>query len=274
MLPFAGAAVPIKDSDLDIAAHALGCDVAAVRAVLTVETGGAGGFLSDGSKRPRILFEAAVFSRLTHGNFDASHPNISAPKWDPRLYIGGAGEYDRLTNAVHLDRAAALQSTSWGMFQVMGENSAECGIPDVEHFVAGMAESEVAQLLAFSIFCMRVYGLAAALRGKDWASFARGYNGPGYAANHYDTRLARAYQLASTGIFDALQIGCFGPGVVRLQTALNAAGAAVLVDGQFGRVTELAVQRFQATHSLTDDGLVGTNTERALGMIATSSTMT
>jgi hypothetical protein len=36
-------------------------------------------------------------------------------------------------------------------------------------------------------------GLVDELRRNDWAGFARGYNGPGYADNRYDTKLASAY---------------------------------------------------------------------------------
>lgn len=32
------------------------------------------------------------------------------------------------------------------------------------------------------------------LQRKDWAGFARGYNGPGYAKNRYDIKLANAYK--------------------------------------------------------------------------------
>lgn len=39
--------------------------------------------------------------------------------------------------------------------------------------------------------------LAAALREKRWADFARGYNGPGYAANKYDQKLQAAYEKLS-----------------------------------------------------------------------------
>jgi len=35
--------------------------------------------------------------------------------------------------------------------------------------------------------------MAEALRKKDWATFARRYNGPGYAKNSYDTKLKSAY---------------------------------------------------------------------------------
>jgi hypothetical protein len=34
---------------------------------------------------------------------------------------------------------------------------------------------------------------------KDWAKFARGYNGPGYAQNAYDVKLAQAYEKNRNG---------------------------------------------------------------------------
>jgi uncharacterized membrane protein YgcG len=37
-------------------------------------------------------------------------------------------------------------------------------------------------------------GLAKFLRDKDWTSFARRYNGPGFKANKYDTKMAAAYK--------------------------------------------------------------------------------
>lgn len=33
-----------------------------------------------------------------------------------------------------------------------------------------------------------------ALRNKDWATFARCYNGSGYAVNKYDEKLKAAYE--------------------------------------------------------------------------------
>jgi len=39
--------------------------------------------------------------------------------------------------------------------------------------------------------------LLEALQGRDWPTVARLYNGPRYAENHYDTRLADAYAAAS-----------------------------------------------------------------------------
>jgi N-acetylmuramidase len=33
----------------------------------------------------------------------------------------------------------------------------------------------------------------SALKKHDWAGFAQAYNGPGYAANNYDTKIAAEY---------------------------------------------------------------------------------
>lgn len=190
---FRGRAVRIDATDIAAAAGDLGCEIAAVRAVIAVEAGGGSGFLPDG--RPKILFEAHVFSRETQGRFDGSHPRVSSPVWNRLLYSGGAGEYTRLAEAIALDRKAALRSASWGLFQIMGNNHDRCGYGTVNAFVAAMCDDEANHLHAFMAFC-RSGGLDRHLRSKDWASFARGYNGANYAANRYDTKLAAAYAQA------------------------------------------------------------------------------
>ncbi|MEW5727411.1 MAG: N-acetylmuramidase family protein [Pseudomonadota bacterium] len=192
---FIGRAARLCDGDIDRAAAELGCDRGAILAVVHVESAG-GGFLPDG--RPKILFEATVFHRLTGGRYDQSAPDISSPTWNRALYKGGAAEYDRLMQAMALDEAAALQSASWGMFQVMGGNFNACGFATVQDFVTAMVDSEGAQLEAFVAFVKSSPAMAQALAAHDWAGFARRYNGPGYAANHYDIKLASAYALAGT----------------------------------------------------------------------------
>ena len=92
-----------------------------------------------------------------------------------------------------LDRAAALQSASWGMFQIMGFNYQACGYSSVESFVEDMFKSESEHLSAFVGF-IKKNKLAAALKSKNWATFAAAYNGPGYAENHYDTKMEKAYK--------------------------------------------------------------------------------
>lgn len=180
----------LTEADYQRAAAALGVPVATIKAVVAVETSG-GGFLSDG--RPKILFEAAWFSDYTNRRYDISHPDISSYYWNPDLYVGGAGEYDRLQKAMGLNRQAALMSASWGLGQIMGGNFQAAGYSDVETFVKDMYESEGKQLLAMINF-IRSQGLADELRRRDWAGFAYGYNGEGYRQNNYDVKLAQAYQ--------------------------------------------------------------------------------
>ena len=181
-------------------ARALDIEEAALRAVAEVEASGSGFLPAPNAGLPKILFEGHAFHRLTGGRFSASHPDISYPKWDRRKYSGSLlGEWRRLEAACRLDRPAALQSASWGLFQIMGFNYPYCGYADVEAFVAAQHESAARQLEAFSRFVSRPPYLAA-LHTRNWAAFARAYNGPGYAQNKYDTRLAQACERWSAAL--------------------------------------------------------------------------
>ena len=186
----------LRAEDFERAAKALECDEAAVRAVTQIESSGEG-FLDDG--RPRILYEGHIFSRLTKRRFDASNPTISHRSWTRSHYARGAnseirarGEWARMARAISLDREAALQAASWGMFQIMGFNYELCGFDSVQRFVNAMYSGAGEHLDAFVMF-VAARGLDDALRERDWRRFARGYNGPAYAANDYDVRLAAAY---------------------------------------------------------------------------------
>jgi len=179
----------IPESEFRRAADELGCDVAAIRAAAEVESAGSG-FLPNGE--PKILFEAHIFSRLTAGVYDRLQPAISSPKWSRKLYVGGVGEHHRLKQAVALDREAALQSASWGAFQVLGLNWKRCGYPSLQAFINDAYASEAGHLRMFVGF-VKSAGLADELRRRDWTGFARVYNGPAYAQNRYDTKLAAAY---------------------------------------------------------------------------------
>lgn len=64
-----------------------------------------------------------------------------------------------------------------------------------------------------------------------------------------------------------LRKGDRGKNVRRLQEVLNARGATLTVDGDFGPATEAAVEDFQESAGLFSDGIVGRRTWAALGMI-------
>ena len=180
----------LTERDYEAAAAELGCSVAAIKAVSTIEAP-KGAFLPDG--RPPILFEAHHFSRLTHRRFDHSHPRISSPKWNRKLYRNAYGEHERLAEAAALDRNAALQSASWGAYQIMGFNYRDCGFPSVQAFVNAMYRSEAAQLRAF-VKLIKAWGLADELQRLDFEAFAYRYNGPRHAENRYAPRMLAAYR--------------------------------------------------------------------------------
>jgi hypothetical protein len=167
----------------------LDVDPASVLAVAEVESNGSHD-LPDG--RPKILFEAHQFSARTGGRFDATHPRISSPVWDRSLYVGGAGEYGRLEAAMGLDREAALKSTSWGLFQIMGFNHKAAGFATVEDFVAFIKGPDDADMEAFINFVRANPPILRALRDKDWKAFALHYNGPGAVAS-YSAKMTDAY---------------------------------------------------------------------------------
>jgi hypothetical protein len=189
-LPVAAGGGLLTEADFQRAAEALNCEVACIKAVNEVESAGSG-FLPSG--RPKILFEAHIFSRRTNRQYDTTHADISSRTWNKALYKGGEREYERLERAIALDAKAALASASWGRFQIMGFNHADAGYATLETFVQAMFQSEGKQLDAFINFIRRKK-LDAALREKRWADFARGYNGAGYAANQYDVKLKKAYE--------------------------------------------------------------------------------
>ena len=254
---FAGPATPMTETDIAGAAAALGCEVAVIKAIIDVES--RGGFFADG--RPKILFERHRFSRLTAGRFDAGHPDVSSPT--PGGYKGGPAEYDRLGEAILLDRGAALKSASWGAFQIMGDNFGVAGFADVESFVRAMCRSETDQLRAFIGF-VRGNGLAEALQRHDWEGFARAYNGPGFKKNDYDTKLADAYRAHASGTARpaarVLRQGDRGDDVAALQKKLG-----VTANGEFGPETLAAVVALQTKAGLDADGIVGPRTRARLG---------
>ena len=186
------------DEDFTQVAELLGCAPAALTAVQQVETGGRGGFFSPG--RPAILFEGHIF--WTQLKKRGSNPedyvkgneNILYPKWEKGHYKGGIGEYDRLEQARKINREAADASASWGMFQIMGFNYAACGEESIESFVRSMCESEFKQLLLTANFIKKNSQMLQALQARDWAVFAKCYNGPAYAHYRYDVKLEAAYQ--------------------------------------------------------------------------------
>jgi len=178
----------LVEADYVEAAKQLGVDVALIKAVAQVESRW-GGFNEDGSVK--ILYEGHWFSRLTKHKYDKSHPAISYKK-SPKSYKGVGAQYAKYNAARAIDIGAAIQSVSWGRFQIMGFHYKNVGYATPELFAQSMEESEKIHLLAF-VKLLKAKSWDAPLKKKDWAGFAKLYNGPDYAKYKYDEKLKQAY---------------------------------------------------------------------------------
>lgn len=186
----------LSESDLMEAASQLGVDLASVKAVTEVESKGTG-FTKTG--KIKVLFERHImYKKVTAllGQAKATalynlYPTLVNPA--PGGYLGGDSELDRLRGAIAIDENCAYESASYGLFQIMGFNCTICGYPTAKAMFDDFLNGERAQLLAFVKFIKADSGMHKALKNKDWAEFARRYNGPAYAKNKYDTKLAAAY---------------------------------------------------------------------------------
>jgi hypothetical protein len=242
---FQGKGKPLSQRELDEAGAALGVSLPALWTVMTVETKGCG-FLPD--RRPIILFERHIFHRRTGGRYDKRAPDISNAI--PGGYgAAGAPQYDRLEKAVALDRTAALESTSWGLGQIMGFNAAQAGFSDVEAMVAAMADSEDAQFAGIAGFIASA-SLARYLQKGDWSEFAYRYNGPDFQKNNYDDKLAQCYARYAVGPLPDLRVRA-----TQLYLGYLGYGTGG-VDGWFGKNTQAALIRFQKAQGMEATGVL------------------
>ncbi len=186
------------DQQLSAALY-LGVPLAALQAVQQVEAR-ASGFLADG--RPVILYERHVMYRQLkiHGldaeRLQQQHPSLvnrSAGGWQ-----GASAEHYRLSMAKQIHVSSAIESTSWGLFQIMGFHWKELQYSSATDFECQMAENEQLQLDAFMRFIEANPKIHDAMKRQDWPEFARRYNGPQYKRNQYDVKLAKAFEKFSS----------------------------------------------------------------------------
>ncbi|MFC9008341.1 N-acetylmuramidase domain-containing protein [Streptomyces microflavus] len=195
----------LRNNDLVKAAERLDVPLASIYAVNEVESN-AKGFLDNG--KPVILFERHIMHRQLatprHEGDDpaelkrqadqlaTANPALVNPK--PGGYVGGTAEHQRLAMARLIDDTAALESASWGAFQIMGFHWKRLGYASVQDFVTAMSAGESQQFDAFTRFIETDPALHKALKARKWADFAKLYNGPNYQRNLYDAKLQRAYE--------------------------------------------------------------------------------
>jgi hypothetical protein len=185
-----GRAKRLDDIDLPKLGHEIGVGEDVIHAVLDVESRGSG---FDRQGRVAILFEPHIFWReLGPGKKrdEAVRQGLAYKDWKPGSYP--ADSYPRLIAARNIDPRAAYRSASYGLGQIMGFNHLTAGYETPQAMIVAFADDEEHHLKAMIRFIQKA-GLADELRRLDWAGFARGYNGAGFAKNDYHNRLARRY---------------------------------------------------------------------------------
>jgi N-acetylmuramidase-like protein len=95
---------------------------------------------------------------------------------------------------------AEVMGRSYGYFQIMGFHYKTLGYDSPQNFKKALTGGATSQINAFSKFVLTDPELHEAMRKKNWAKIAEIYNGPQYAKNEYDIKLAKAYEKASTYI--------------------------------------------------------------------------
>lgn len=196
---------PASDLDLLKIAKELGdSSIQRIKTVARVESGQSG-FFENGL--PKILYERHLFYRFTKRVISvATFGLISDPK--PGGYTTDTDKnkisdsWDKLSFAVCENPDAALQSVSIGKFQVLGKYYKELGYAHPIEMLWDASTSELAHYNMLKGYILNVARLATAFRAIDenpnnCRAFARGYNGPGYAAFDYHNKLARSFILES-----------------------------------------------------------------------------
>lgn len=173
---------------------------AAAVAVLLVESSGKG-FGPDG--RMVIRFENHVFGRRWgHAGSDAFSRHFrfhTAQPWKQHLFCEGPGgawepchvsqehEWKVFTFARALHEAAALQSISMGLPQIMGFNHARIGYDSARGMFDRFSADVRYQLLGLFDFIVgpgTTSPMLSALQRRQFELFASFYNGPGQAARY------------------------------------------------------------------------------------------
>lgn len=179
----------LSDEDFKIVADELGVEVAAIKAVVRIEAGTSlQGFLAPGV--PVVNFDRSMYNKARPTS------NIKAPASE-KVPAGitnahGKKEWTQLVAARKQNLEKANMGTFWGMFQIGGFNYKLCGCKTVQEFVDRMSYSEFEQLQLFANFITNT-GMLKDLQNKNWAGFARKYNGASYKSRGYHTKMANAY---------------------------------------------------------------------------------
>ena len=187
------AAPAATESEKTSIAKVLGGSLKQLRAVDTVESGGAGW---DNSGLLKCLYERhyawrrlkvliPFLSNPTPGGYttDVDHDGIN-------------DSWEKVADMAMRNPLVAFESASWGRFQIMGAHAKALGYENAVEFVWALSRSEAAHYRVLARF-IQVNGLQPAFVAlstdpDDCRALAKGYNGSAYAKHGYHVKLSRA----------------------------------------------------------------------------------
>lgn len=249
-----------------------------IAALIEKESGGVVSNNVDGEERPTVRWEGHYFDARLPGEkrVQARKAGLASPKAgaikNPKSQ---ADRWHKLIEpAVAIDADAAHESMSIGVGQVMTAHWKKLGYASVDELIAA-AMSGLDGQVELMMRYLKVFDLLDELRRGDALGLARGYNGKAHAHAYAAdlAKLARDYGGASDAAATSgmLRLGMHGAAVRDLQALLARAGTYVArIDGDFGPATKNAVRVFQRKSGLTDDGVAGPETMRALSTYRTA----
>ncbi len=246
---FIGEAKRIEAVDYPAIAARISVPVPNLYALTDVECRSSG---FDSKGRPAMLFEPHLFYRNLSGaeRDRAVKAGLAYAKWKPGSYPNDS--YPRLAKAMAINETAALKSASWGLGQILGDNHKGAGFDSPQEMVLAFMDDEDNQLEAIAEFLVSE-GIDDDLREGRWATVARVWNGPAYAQQGYDKKLAAAFAKRSVMMPSAPAVMPVDSETTKaVQVRLRVLGypEVGLADGKWGSKTRGAVLAFRADHGL------------------------
>lgn len=240
--------------DIELIAAKDGIPAENLMAVTHVESAGITFWIVGGKQVPAARPERHYFYRLLKGaerdravREGLAHPSLGT------LANGREAVYAVIDRMRAINDTVAIESCSWGLGQVMGENWRRLGYSSAQALLAENMSGSAGQIECMMKFIRADARCLQAIRTGDFTTFARIYNGPGYAANNYDNNM-RAWAAR------------YRPLVGKSDAAPEVQTVKTQADDQYTvRVKKLgytSIKDFQEKNGLVVDGFWGPFTEK------------
>lgn len=179
----------LTNKEVRAIAERVGLTFAELRTFIEVESGGTG-FINN---RIVIQFEPSWFKKKA--------PFAPSGLWSLNKVENQTKEYQAFSDAFFKNPLAAMESTSWGVGQIMGFHYKRLGYKSVGDMVDDFKRGEYQQVEGIAKFIKTDASLFSAIKAKNWHLVAVKYNGAGYldlakkyGREPYNISLEKAYK--------------------------------------------------------------------------------